>query len=191
MRPLVHFSVPLIIERFLGFEAADNPVIYGLAELGLNTLGLCVTLPFETVRRRLQVQQRRSGSSTHMVTANSAGIGKPFKTCVEVRPYPYTGVVEAMYRILTEETGKPPVRRRGRDARNVKDDDEKPGGLTVLLFIWRVRPLTDVLSSPGVTTSGIRQLYRGFGMGFGANVVMFVLSIVAGRDSRESGWAEM
>ncbi|KAK9897297.1 mitochondrial carrier [Cystobasidium minutum MCA 4210] len=98
-RSLFHLGIPLFIERRLRITPDSNSIIYGLAEFTFSTASLLFTLPIETVRRRLQVQTRSQ------VTGHVAG-KKSFKTCVETRPTPYYGVVEAVYRILTEETGK-------------------------------------------------------------------------------------
>ena len=39
--------------------------------------------------------------------------------------------------------------------------------------------------------AGVTQLYRGFTMGLSANIIVFVLGLVAGRDEASSGWTEM
>lgn len=98
-RSFFHLGIPLFIERRLRITPDSNSIIYGLAEFTFSTVSLLFTLPIETVRRRLQVQTRSQ------VTGHVAG-KKSFKTCVETRPTPYYGVLEAVYRILTEETGK-------------------------------------------------------------------------------------
>lgn len=80
-----------------------------------------------------------------------------------------------MYRILTEETGRIPRRRR-RSAVG-KDEGDKAA--------------KEDLGSVGLGVgSGLRQLYRGLGMGVGANAVVFLLGLVAGGEE-QSGWAEM
>lgn len=98
-RSFFHLGIPLFIERKLRITPDSNSIIYGLSEFTLSTFSLLFTLPIETVRRRLQVQSR-SQIKGHVTGKKS------FKTCVETRPTPYYGVVEAVYRILTEETGK-------------------------------------------------------------------------------------
>jgi len=119
IRPLVHLAAPLIIERALRISAIEHPVQYGLADLVLSSVGLLFVTPFETVRRRLQVQSRAATSSRT----------KAFKACVETRPEPYAGVVETVYRILTEETGsvprrltRPPNRRRRSEQEEAADE---------------------------------------------------------------------
>ncbi|GAA5911373.1 hypothetical protein JCM6882_002359 [Rhodosporidiobolus microsporus] len=175
LRPLIHLSTPLLITRYLHLEPSSSPLTFGLAELLLSTAGLLITIPIETVRKRLQIQSR----AEFVRAGRAGGVGRPWRTCVETRPVPYAGIVEAVYRILTEETGKIPRRRRGRRrssaAANVAlaEDDKED------------------LATAGLGASGgLRQLYRGFGMGVGANVVVFLLGLVAGGDE-SSGWAEM
>jgi fusion and transport protein UGO1 len=101
IRPLLHIAAPLVIERSLGISRSDSPLAYGLAELALGVTSLLVTLPIETVRRRLQVQARQT------VVQGSRG---KLRTCVETRPAPYLGVVHTVYCILTEETGRVPMK---------------------------------------------------------------------------------
>ncbi|KAF9952827.1 hypothetical protein BGZ65_005036 [Modicella reniformis] len=45
LTPLLSNSIPLIIDRVFKLSAADSPVLYSLAELGLNTLELLIRLP--------------------------------------------------------------------------------------------------------------------------------------------------
>ncbi|GAA5949336.1 hypothetical protein JCM21900_005610 [Sporobolomyces salmonicolor] len=178
VRPLIHLATPLIITRYLHLEPSTSPLSYGLAELVLSTAGLLVTIPLETVRRRLQIQSR----AEFVRAGRAGGVGRPWRTCVETRPAPYAGMVEAVYRILTEETGKIPRRRRlrrrssaGPGADKGQEEEDK-----------------EDLSTAGLGASGgLRQLYRGLGMGVGANVVVFLLGLVAGGQETSSGWAEM
>ncbi|BGP37520.1 hypothetical protein JCM10449v2_001426 [Rhodotorula kratochvilovae] len=177
VRPLLHLSTPLIIARYLHLEPSTSPLTFGLAELVLGTAGLLLTLPLETVRKRLQLQSR----AAFVRAGRAGGVGRAWRTCVETRPQPYAGIVEAVYRILTEETGKIPRRRRRRRSSAV------PGtpGLAV------GEEEKEDLATAGLGASGgLRQLYRGFGMGVGANVVVFLLGLVAGGEEA-SGWAEM
>jgi fusion and transport protein UGO1 len=108
LRPLLTLSIPLLLERKFGISPDISPISYSLCDLSLNLASLLVLLPIETVRRRLQLQSRAPGG------------GKRIKTVVKVRERDYVGVVEAMWRIVTEETG---VRRK----RVMTEKDE--GGL--------------------------------------------------------------
>jgi hypothetical protein len=89
--PLLECTVPLIIDRVLHISPTDSPILYGLAQLGLNTLRLLITLPIETIRKRLQCQIR------------SRTPDKPFETVVQTRKAPYVGMLDAVYRIIIEE----------------------------------------------------------------------------------------
>ena len=106
LRPLFTLSVPLILERQFGISPDLSPITYSLCDLTLGVASLVILLPIETVRRRIQVQAR--------------GNGKRVKSIVKLRDADYVGVVEAMWRIMTEETG---VRRK----RVMTEKDE--GGL--------------------------------------------------------------
>ncbi|KAF8898445.1 mitochondrial carrier domain-containing protein [Infundibulicybe gibba] len=159
LRPVVSLALPGIL------AAQANPIAWGLAELGGSCIGLLVTLPFETVRRRLQVQTR--------------GMAKPLRGCVELRPAPYNGVVDTLWHILTEERSDLPMRRprrrrssdKGKEREEVEDDVEEE----------------DTWSK----NTGIGQLYRGLGMRLGASVIVFLLALVSGGEESDSGWAEI
>ncbi|PKI82976.1 hypothetical protein MVES1_003128 [Malassezia vespertilionis] len=162
-RTLLSLGSPLLLENVLHLDPTSVPVTYALAELALSTLALGVTLPIETVRRRLQLQSHeplrpsRPGGLLPVQNTNTARRG--LRTCVETRPVPYSGVTEALYRIVVEETSIP----QGKDE----------AGFFHFNF------------------GGLRNLYRGFGMGFTANMLVFVLTLVTGEREPATGWTEM
>ena len=163
LRPLVSLAFPGMLASVVGANITEesNPIAWGLAELGGSCLGLLVTLPFETIRKRLQVQIR--------------GTAKPLKTCVELRPTPYNGVVDAFWHILTEERSDLPIkpmRRRRKESIDGKSEEEGESWLK---------------------HTGIGQLYRGLGMRLGASVIVFFLAALSGGQERSSGsgWAEI
>lgn len=171
LRPLIHLSTPLIISRVLNIEPSTSPLSFAAAEFVLGSLGLLVTIPLETIRKRLQIQSR----ADFVRGGRPNGVGRAWRTCVETRPAPYAGVVEAVYRILTEETGRIPRRRRRSATARAKDGDDTK----------------EDLGEQGLGVgNGLRQLYRGLGMGIGAQAVVFLLGLVAGGDEA-SGWAEV
>jgi fusion and transport protein UGO1 len=120
-----------------------------------------MTLPVETIRRRLQVQVR--------------GTAKPVKGCVELRPAPYNGVVDAFWHILTEERSDLPIsprrpRRRNSKKEEKKEDDEPES-------MWK--------------HTGLGQLYRGLGTRLGASAIYFVLRLLVNREETDAGWVEI
>ncbi|OSD05896.1 mitochondrial carrier [Trametes coccinea BRFM310] len=188
LHALVPLTLPGLVAAQLGLGAhitpETHPVQWNVAELLGGVLGSLVLLPFETVRRRLQVQTR--------------GTARPIKACVELRPAPYNGMVDAFWHILTEERSdlplKPHRRHRGRrsDAAGGKgkgkgkgraradageDEDEEGAGAGESESWWR--------------HTGLGQLYRGLGMRVGASVVVFVLALVGSPDESNGGWAEL
>ena len=104
IRPLLTLSIPLLLERQFGISPDLSPVTYSVCDLGLGLGSLLILLPIETVRKRLQLQARGPR-------------GKRIRTIVKTREMDYVGVVEAIWRIVTEETG---VRRR----REMTEKDE-------------------------------------------------------------------
>lgn len=151
MRPLMSLGLPPVLAArlFSGtlVSMENSPVAWGVVEFTSSCIGLLATLPFETVRRRLQVQVR--------------GRAQTLKTCIEKRPVPYNGVVDALWHILTEERSDLPVRHQGKDEH---------------VSMWR--------------KTGLGQLYRGLGVRLGAGAIVFVLGILTGGGD-ETGWAEL
>jgi fusion and transport protein UGO1 len=92
--PLLQNTTPLIIDRVLRISANESPFLYSFAELGLNTLEVIITLPLDTIRKRLQCQIRTRTPGN-----------KRFETVVATRPVPYTGITNAAYCIIKEEGG--------------------------------------------------------------------------------------
>lgn len=228
IRPLLSLSSPLLIERWLHLEPNSSPVSYALAELLVTTSGLLVSLPIETVRRRLQVQRRPASSSRVKASLTSSkpssgasagdaptsrpsgntGTMRGLRTCVETRPKPYTGVVEAIYRIVTEETtyhhhhlhglistkrasherdpsSHPhPHRPRGRSHQRTETEDSNAPDAHPMAR-------SEILAPPQptyTTLGGVKSLYRGFTMAAGANLIVFLLTVVTGeRVSTGSG----
>lgn len=164
IRPLLSLSAPFIISRTLGISEDSHPVMHGFAEFLCSSASLLITLPIETARRRLQVQNR--GKRT-------------FKACVETRPTPYVGVVDVIWHILTEERSAVPKRRRRKSRASKGKEREDDVEETVEKEGW-------------FADSGVAQLYRGFGTGVWANVIVFVLGLATGPDERpDGGWAEL
>lgn len=166
LAPLLRLGSPLLLERVIGLSPSSSPALYALAEFALNAASLIVILPIETVRKRLQLQYRGS--------ARRLGL----RTCVETRPRPYVGMVEATYRILTEETGTLPKSL----TRKAKLHRQRSGGVTTM-------ESPEMQSEP--LTGGLRQLYRGFGLSIMTQGVVLILSLAGGRDSGSTGWAEV
>ncbi|GAK62118.1 mitochondrial carrier [Moesziomyces antarcticus] len=224
LRPLLSLGAPLLIEHTLRLEPNTHPISYAVAELAISTASLCITLPIETVRRRLQLQMRKpygakdaeasSAASTRKITsatlqqqsstaASHGGIAlttgnvsvRGLRTCVETRPLPYVGVVEAIYRIVTEETVATHMRSAKPDqtsasANNATDgsasDAEAASGSNAMAQSAILAAKTGHSS-----LGGLRSLYRGFSMAFSANLVVFMLTIVSGERAGPAGWAEI
>ncbi|RUS14225.1 hypothetical protein BC938DRAFT_477483, partial [Jimgerdemannia flammicorona] len=158
--PLLSNTAPLIIDRVFHVSASDSPFFYGLAELALNTLELVVSLPLETIRKRLQLQIR------------SRNPGKRLETVVATRPIPYAGAGDAVIKIMKEEGGKRPKKGAARRSRKEKEE-ETPG---------ERRKRKGVLGG-----WGLRGLYNGFGMQFSANVMLFLFHAINGIDGAFGG----
>lgn len=168
-RPLLHLGTPLLLERILGISPAESPALYALGEFTFGLASLGITMPIETVRKRLQVQYR--GTSRRL----------KLRTCVETRPQPYYGVIDAAYRIISEETAS------------------LPKALTRKAKLQRQRSYSSGSQAPDSATGlqgysrfgGLQQLYRGFGMASTAQGVVLLLTLIGGKESAVGGWAEV
>ena len=133
--------------------------MWTVTELVAGCLGALITIPIETVRRRLQVQTRGTGR---------------FKSCVETRPQQYHGVIDTVWRILTEERSDSPKSVKS----SRQKDKETAGRVEEGDQLW-------------LGSTGIAQLYRGLSMSIGATAVVTVLAIFAGGEETDMGWAEL
>ncbi|KAI0724223.1 mitochondrial carrier domain-containing protein [Cerioporus squamosus] len=179
LRALVPLTLPGLVATYVGLGSnlspEATPIQWQVAELLGTVAGALVLIPFETVRRRLQVQPR--------------GTARPLKACVELRPAPYNGMVDAFWHILTEERSDLPLkpqnkrkRRRsslkGKERAHAHTHDEEPVAVEEESESW-------------LRHSGIGQLYRGLSMRVGAGLVVFVLALMSGSDEADAGWAEL
>lgn len=225
LRPLLSLGAPLLIEHTLRLEPNTHPISYAIAELAISTASLCITLPIETVRRRLQLQIRKPSGSTEAegstssarkitsvtlqqqqqstsapshggITLTTGNVGvRGLRTCVETRPIAYVGVVEAIYRIVTEETVPTHVASSKSDQASTSTTDSagatasdtgSTGGHNAMAQSGIIAAKTGHSS-----LGGLRSLYRGFGMAFSANLVVFMLTLVSGERAGPAGWAEI
>lgn len=170
LRPLLHILMPTLIAPRLGFGphvAPDtSPVAWAFAQVLGSVASLLISLPIETVRRRLQVQTRSTA--------------KALRTCVETRPVPYNGVVDALWHIVTEERSDLPIRRRTRSRRRqVEGTEEKDAH----------EEKQD--GSRWLRNTGIGQLYRGMKMRLGVSVIVLLLATFGGQQEMDGDWAEL
>jgi fusion and transport protein UGO1 len=140
LRPIFTLSIPLIIERKFGVTPDSSPVTYSMLDLSLGLASLLVILPIETVRKRLQLQDRMSETDAWQ----RGGKREKRKSIVRLRKREYHGLLDTIWRIMSEETGTPKKKRSKRrgsrtEQTNAVDEHE------------RQRAAFD----------GIKQLYRG------------------------------
>lgn len=226
LRPLLSLGAPLFIEHTLRLEPNTHPISYAIAELAISTASLCITFPIETVRRRLQLQIRKPAGSSASATSRQitratlqqqssvtsstssahehGGISlaggnvgvRGLRTCVETRPIAYVGVVEAIYRIVTEETVATHTWSHKPDASEADAAGSSEGSSTTK---QRTEAALNPMAQSGILAAktghsslgGLRSLYRGFGMAFSANLVVFMLTLVSGERTGPAGWAEI
>jgi fusion and transport protein UGO1 len=166
--PLLSCSTPLLIARLLKISAADSPIVYSAAELALSTLGLLLMLPLETIRKRLHCQ-----------------VNGEFKSTVALRPQPYRGVLDALYKIMKEEgtrhkrSSNSSALKKKKKQQQQWNDDSSSDDSDEDMFLKTPSKATKI--APTTTSAwGIRGLYRGFGMQLAANVMVFVFHTMNG-----------
>ncbi|CDH53454.1 mitochondrial carrier [Lichtheimia corymbifera JMRC:FSU:9682] len=156
VRPLIASTIPATIDRKLGVSATDSPILYGTAELSLRLLGLLMVFPIETIRKRLQCQT------------------PDFDTMVALRPIPYSGMLDAMYRIMKEEGAKQrrdtPIKSGAlTDSSDTDEDDFLPAK-------------RNTKATTSTSAWGIRGLYRGLSIQVAATSADFILRVIDGSD---------
>ncbi|PCH33332.1 mitochondrial carrier [Wolfiporia cocos MD-104 SS10] len=157
-RALVALALPHVLGAHLGLLGGDGEA-HPVAELLADCVGQLATLPIETVRRRLQVQVR--------------GTAAPLRACVELRPRPYNGVVDALWHIITEERSDLPIKpRRAGKGKGRAGSEEREEGES-----W-------------LRSTGIGQLYRGLGLKMSVSAMVFVFALFGGDDA-DAGWTEL
>ncbi|KAJ3211700.1 hypothetical protein HDU67_004338 [Dinochytrium kinnereticum] len=95
---MFRFGTQLFLERSLGLSSEENPILYQVAEFCVKAMEIVVLMPLETVRRRLYCQLRRSTD-------------KPLETVVSCNRIPYTGMIDCIGRLVTEEDSRPRGKR--------------------------------------------------------------------------------
>ncbi|KAG0042202.1 hypothetical protein BGZ83_000780 [Gryganskiella cystojenkinii] len=166
LTPLMANSIPLIIDRVFKLSAADSPVLYSLAELGLNTIELLIRLPIETVRKRLQIQIQLQNQNQSQITSSSRSKSKKYRTVVETRKRPYVGMVDCVYRIIKEEGG------------HHKRISSPSGGAMS----------STPSSRPWYSAWGVRGLYTGLGMHLTSNAALFAVGAVTNLQDEGDDW---
>ncbi|KAI8979473.1 Prenylcysteine lyase-domain-containing protein [Mycotypha africana] len=184
LTPLISCSTPLLVSRMLKVSPADSPLLYSVADLAISTVGLIVMLPLETIRKRLQCQLPR----------------ERLKTTVAIRPQPYNGVLEALYRILKEEGTRNKKRSnsnmagplKAKHKRKQKVPNRWMDGISTSASCSSNSSESDCDNRKDFknkkkqhvvkTTSawGIHGLYRGFTMQLTANIMSFVIQALNG-----------
>ncbi|KAF9991158.1 hypothetical protein BGZ75_004643 [Mortierella antarctica] len=163
LTPLFTNSIPLIIDRVFGVSAMDSPMLYALAELGLDTLDLLIRLPLETVRKRLQIQ----------IQAKIPG--KRYETVVETRTRPYAGVIDCVKKIIQEEGGVGHKGRSSRRRRRSSTDSDREGS-------------KQQKKTPWYAALGCRGLYTGLGMHLTSNLAIFAVGAVTNLKDDSDDW---
>lgn len=174
LRPIFTLSIPLFIERKLGFSPETAPITYSMLDLSLGLASLLIILPIETARKRLQLQDRTSQEAIWQ----KGDRRETRKSVVRLRKRPYYGLVDTIWRIISEETGVPKKKRSRR--RGSRSD--------------QTAQAVDEYQKQRAMFDGLKQLYRGFGMAAGAHFTVFALGLVSaglGGRSLEYGWKEI
>lgn len=162
IKPLLSSSIPIVIDRTFGLSASDSPVLYCMAEFVFTTTGLLITLPLETVRKRLHCQVASSPKN------------KPFETAVAVRPVHYKGVLDAVYKIMKEEgTLDKRVRKEKKEPMSALESSDEDDDFL---------PKKPLPTKSTTSAWGLRGLYRGFGMQLAANGMVFIFHAINGMD---------
>lgn len=192
LRPLISAYAPRYVAHFLshrlrlgsvmasGVRAEitedSNPGLWAFATLLGGCAGSIITLPIETIRRRLQVQTR--------------GTALPLKTCVETRPQRYSGMADAFYSIISEERSdlplKPSKKHKGKKHRRSLSTSSAKGKQKESAVVEE----PEEEEGSWLSRTGVGQLYRGIGMHLLATFTVFVLELLP-TPNIDDGWTEL
>lgn len=155
--------LPRLLPPSLTPTLAAHPVLQPILSLTFTAASLLITLPLETVKRRLQAQTPLNLIEPPPMISSEYDHTPPLpQHRVLMRPMPYHGIIDTLYRIMSEESSVPPPPPEHREK--------------AMSSFW--------------TSTGIRQLYRGYGMALTAGIIVFCLGLFGG-DLDEPGWAEL
>jgi fusion and transport protein UGO1 len=135
LRPIFTLSIPLIIERKFGITPDSSPVTYSMLDLSLGLASLLIILPIETVRKRLQLQDRMSETEVWQ----RGGKREKRKSIVRIRKRAYRGVLDVIWTIMSEK-------RRSKQRRGSRTEQDTAA---------------DEYKKQRAAFDGIKQLYRG------------------------------
>ncbi|EJU01131.1 hypothetical protein DACRYDRAFT_22905 [Dacryopinax primogenitus] len=160
---VLSLCLPRLLPPSLTPTLVASPVLQPILSLVFTAASLLITLPLETVKRRLQAQTALNLVDPPPVTTSEDDHTPQLpQHRVLTRPMPYHGIIDTLYRIMSEESSVPPP---------LPEHREKAA-----TSFW--------------TSTVIRQLYRGYGMALTAGVIVFCLGLLGG-DLDEPGWAEL
>ncbi|CAO3587110.1 unnamed protein product [Absidia cylindrospora] len=212
LTPLLHYTAPILIDRTCHISAADHPILYGAATFGLSVFALLLTMPLETIRKRLHCQigafRRRqhhhlktttTTTTTATTTSSSPSSSSSsipsnacaFQTTVPLRPVYYHGILDALYKIMKEEGAGvsptmtaplPSMERSVTNAAHATYYSSEDDDAAVDKQHINVSRRKKVSSAWGV-----RGLYKGFGIQLIANTIMFILNTVNGLEDDLGG----
>lgn len=190
LTPLLHYTAPILIDRTCHISAADHPILYGAATFGLSVFALLLTMPLETIRKRLHCQIGAFRRHRQPSTSSSTVAAAAFQTTVPLRPVYYHGILDALYKIMKEEgsssvsattaTATASERKAIYTTTFSSSDEDDDTNYQVQ------RPVNE--GRKKVTSAwGVRGLYKGFGIQLIANTMMFALHTLNGLDDDFGG----
>ncbi|KAI8328720.1 mitochondrial carrier domain-containing protein [Chlamydoabsidia padenii] len=188
LTPLLHYTAPILIDRTCHISAADHPILYGAATFGLSVFALLLTMPLETIRKRLHCQIgafcRRHDNNNKQQSSISTTV-TAFQTTVPLRPVYYHGILDALYKIMKEEGSssinsvKQNISAIHTTASSDGEDDD---------YFTTKQQQRSMNGCKKLTSAwGVRGLYKGFGIQLIANTMMLALHTVNGLDDDFGG----
>ncbi|OMJ19638.1 hypothetical protein AYI69_g6548 [Smittium culicis] len=98
----------VVFSKLLDLDPYMDPIKLSLASLFWRLSQLFISLPVDTIRKRLMAQPNYKFIGNGSTASRSKF--KEFKTVVRISPFPYTGMINCAWRVITEEgaiTNKP------------------------------------------------------------------------------------
>ncbi|CAO3628083.1 unnamed protein product [Cunninghamella blakesleeana] len=212
LTPLLNHFGPIMIDRVFHISATDNPVLYSAATFGLSTFALIITMPLETIRKRLQCQigtYRPSSKSKKQLDNNNNNNNNDqvkiknndniqpytFQTTVPLRPIHYNGILDALYKIMKEEGAiDQKTIISSSSSKNTESNNAIKHSPHTMSYSsdedeqdYNQNSKVSIGAKKLTSAWGVRGLYKGFGIQLAANIMMFVIHTVNGLDEDFDG----
>lgn len=180
--PLIRYLSNRCIEEQLGLSSNFNPILYKLSQIFFLGIEAFVTCPLELVRTRLFAHPSNPKPSQTQQDLNGISSSLPAIACVEMCPYPPSGMLHCLATVVLHEGGKSGHAKPTTNKISIAEWESVYGG-------GDVRAASDDGGAGSVVgrlqgyARGIASLYRGFWPRYMTLLIQFLSSEINKEDT--------